>query len=116
MKLYRDERPKPGLTLLPAISFTFGIIHVHSHPVPSSIPRANGVVKICLFVPSLNGETFGRFDSAVRISFPLPSYPIFTLTPAPADPNRLLLLSWALHSHPRVTLGSSDHLQARTVP
>ena len=40
-------------TATPAISL--GIIHVHSHPAPSSIPRANGVVKkMCRFVPSLN--------------------------------------------------------------
>ena len=58
---------------------------------------------------------FGRVDLAVRISFPLPSYLIFTLTPAPADPNRHLLPR-ALQSHPRVTLGSSDHPQARTIP
>ena len=74
-------------TAIPAISFTFGIIHVHSHPVPSSIPRANGVVKkICLFVPEQIGERFCRFDSVVCTSFPLLSYLIFTLTPTPADP------------------------------
>ena len=32
------------------------------------------------------GERFGRFDSAVRTSSPLPSYFIFILTPTPADP------------------------------
>ena len=38
------------------------------------------------------GEKFGGFDLEVRISFPLPSYLILTLTPAPADLNRHLLL------------------------
>ena len=62
------------------------------------------------------GGRFGRFDLAVRISFPLPSYLIFTLTPAPADPNRRLLLPRAFQPHPRITLGRSDHPQTRTVP
>ena len=38
------------------------------------------------------GGRFGVFDSAVRTSSPLPSYLVFTLTPALADPNRHLLL------------------------
>ena len=54
---------------------------------------------------------FGSSDLAVRTPSPLPSYLIFTLTPAPADPNRHLLLPWELQSHPRVTLGSGDHPQ-----
>ena len=61
------------------------------------------------------GGRFGGFDLAVRISFPLPSCFIFTLTPAPADPN-MRLLPRALQSHPRITLGRSDHTQTRTVP
>ena len=62
------------------------------------------------------GGRFARFDSAVRISFPLPSYLIFTLTPAPADPNMRLLFPRALQPHPRITLGRSDRPQTRTVP
>ena len=62
------------------------------------------------------GGRFGGFDSAVRISFPLPSSLIFTLTPAPADPNMRLLLPRALQPHPRITIGCSDHPQTRTVP
>ena len=62
------------------------------------------------------GGRFDRFDLAVRISFLLPSCLIFTLTPAPADPNTHLLLPWALQPHPRITLGRSDHQQTRTLP
>ena len=108
MYLYQAAHPQPGLTLLLTISFTFGVIHVHSHPVSSSILRANGVVKkICLFVPSLNGQ---RFDSAVRTSFPLPSCLILTLTPVPTDRNRRRLLPRALQSHPRI-FRRSEHPQ-----
>ena len=62
------------------------------------------------------GEKFGGFDLEVRTSFPLPSCLIFTLTPAPADPNMRLLLPRELQSHPCITLGCSDHPQTRTVP
>ena len=62
------------------------------------------------------GERSGGFDLEVRTSFPLPSYLILTLTPAPVDPNRRLLLPQKLQSHPRITLGSSDHPQTRTLP
>ena len=62
------------------------------------------------------GGRFGRFDLAVRISFPLPSCFIFTLTPAPADPNTRLLLPRELQPHPRITIGRSDHPQTRTIP
>ena len=62
------------------------------------------------------GGRFGRFDLAVRISFPLPSCLIFTLTPAPADPNMRFLPPRALQPHPRITLGRSDHQQTRTLP
>ena len=54
---------------------------------------------------------FGRVDLAVRISFPLPSCLIFTLTPAPADPNMHFLLPRALQPHPRIALRRSDHPQ-----
>ena len=54
------------------------------------------------------GGRFGRFDLAVRISFPLSSYLNFTLTPALADPN-MRLLPRALQPHLRITLGRSDH-------
>ena len=64
-------------TATPAISFTFGIIHIHSHPVPSSIPRANGVVKkICLFVPSLNGLEKGFVGLTQWYVLPFLSSPI----------------------------------------
>ena len=43
------------------------------------------------------GERFGRFDSAVRTSFPLPSYLIFTLTPTPVDP--VLSMHHPMHPH-----------------
>ena len=62
------------------------------------------------------GGSFGGFDLAVRISFPLPFCFIFTLTPAPADPNMRLLPPRALHPHPRIILGRSDHQQTRTLP
>ena len=45
---------------------------------------------------------FGRVDLAVRTSFPLPSYLIFTLTPVPTDPNRRLLPLWVLQPHPLI--------------
>ena len=48
------------------------------------------------------GERFGGFDLEVRTSFPLPSYLILTLTPAPADPNMRLL-------PPRGTSAPSTH-------
>ena len=43
------------------------------------------------------GERFGRFDSAVRTSFPLPSYLVFTLTLAPVDP--VLSTHHPMHPH-----------------
>ena len=116
MELYRVARSQPRHTLLLTIFFTFGIIHVHSPVLNLASQWGREEYMPIRPVAEQIGERFGRFDSAVRISFPLPSYPIFTLTPAPADPNRLLLLPWALQSHPRVTLRSSDHLQARTAP
>ena len=66
-------------TAIPAISFTFGIIHVHSHPVPSSIPWTNGVVKkICLFVPSLNRLEKGLVGLTQRYVLPFLSHPILS--------------------------------------
>ena len=57
---------------------------------------------------------FGRVDLAVRISFPLSSCLIFTLTPVSTYPNRRLLPLWVFQPHPR-TLRRSDHPQTRTV-
>ena len=110
--------PQPQLTLLLLISFTFGVIHVHSHPVLSSIQRPMGSEEDMPNHPIFEqiGGRFGRFDSAVHISFPLPSCLIFTLTPAPADPNMHLLLPRALQPHPCITLRCSDHPQTRMVP
>ena len=62
------------------------------------------------------GGRFSGFDLVVCISFPLPSCLIFTLTPAPADPNTRLLLPRALQPHPRITIGRSGHPQTRTLP
>ena len=44
-----------------------------------------------------------------RYVVPFLSYLIFTLTPAPADPNKRLLPPQALQPHPRITLRRSDY-------
>ena len=56
------------------------------------------------------GERFSTFDSAVRTSFPLPSYLILTLTPVPTDRNRCRLPLSVLQPHPRI-FGRGDHSQ-----
>ena len=58
------------------------------------------------------GERFGRFDLAVRTSFPLPFYLILTLTPLPTGRDMRLLPLWVLQPHPRILRRRTIHQHA----
>ena len=86
MELCRVARSQPQHTLLLTIFFTFGVIHVLSPVLNLASQWGREEYMPIRPVAEQIGERFGRFGSAVRTSFPLPFYLIFTLTPAPAGP------------------------------
>ena len=78
MELYRVAHSQPRHTLLLTIFFIFGIIHVHSPVLDLASQWGREEYMPIRPVAEQIGERFGRFGSAVRTSFPLPSYLIFT--------------------------------------